>query len=168
MPFIQIGCSAEDLEQAQWEVWRDLRHTLQHGEYAREGQQWLWERLQALPTTAASPRAWLEACVSYLAHEITQLLALYRGIDPEEVHQLRQRYDELLMRCRKCPAKEAQDRLNALHQCGEQAQRNVERLQAALAAERRAHTETHEWLEAQVSAQNALIVELREELKART
>ena len=171
MPLLQIGCSAADLDTAQWQLVQ-LVEQLQAGDASLAGNEWLRNLVAALPN-CATPSAWMLAFLTRLSADLGALLdekvaALNKLRATETRWKLYQeRCANCLERQQAAEVEQWQTAYAALAQELQQIQGNLEQTTAALAHERQAHAATRSRLEAQVAAQNALIVKLREEMKAR-
>jgi|GEM_PF-2142676 len=172
MPLLQIGCSAQALSEAQWQLIQTFIEQLQACSEPQAGDEWLSELVAALPT-CVTPGAWLDAFRTQLAVNLDTLLGeqttIMTKLRSAEAHCAWYK-----TRCVHCPERHQAAEVEqwqvayaALAQDLKQAQTSLEQITTVLAHERQAHAATRARLEAQVAAQNALIVKLREELKAR-
>ena len=172
MPLLQIGCSAATLDAAQCELLQGFMRRLEEQAIAAAEGERLRQLVTALPD-CATPAAWLDAFRIRLAADLEALLREQAAI-ATQLSSVTARCAWYEERCAYCAERQRaaegdqwQGAYAALAQDLEQTQATLEQVRAALAYEREAHAATRVRLEAETAAQNALIVKLREELKAR-
>ncbi len=177
MPLLQFGCTPTDLTQAQWDLLAALADTLEHAAYAPAGQ----ARLRALVAnikSAATPTAWLHTFLDRLAQTWETLLTTNAALQTEvttlrtarsQAEQAAQthQYQHTIQQAQLA---DCQQRLAITNDWVETltAQYNtlVDEWEALTQAEAAARARVTALEQAQ-AAHQALIVKLREELKAR-